>query len=203
MFRTWYPPAAVLCVVLLPLAALGCGSSSAPKGVQLSLIAPTNGAKLVVSRVFVTGSVRPASARVAVAGHTVPNHRGRFGVWLSLRRGVTHLRVDASAPGLVPYRSDLAVESRPSVHRHHHVAVALQAPPGGAGLASGQRWTAATEKAFVLGCVARGAPQRYCECALPYIKRAGSPLEISASQDALAARRRAVVLLLKTIQRCV
>jgi hypothetical protein len=207
-----------LCFVLL--GAAGCGSSSGPKAVQLSLVAPTDGANVTVSRVFVTGSVSPSAAKVAIAGRRVPDHGGHFGVWLSVRRGVSHLRLRATAPGLVPYVGEVSVDSNPrAAPVSQPGALAARSPAGsqagvllprsrapkqsGEGLA-GSTWTAAAETAYVNECTVGGGPQSYCECSLPYIKKAGTPSEIveSGYSRSLAERRKAVALVGEVLQRC-
>jgi hypothetical protein len=207
-----------LCFVLL--GAAGCGGSSGPTAVQLSLVAPTNGANVTVSRVFVTGSVSPPAATVAVAGHRVPNYGGHFGVWVAVRRGLSHLRLHATAPGLVPYVGEVSVDSNPRAAQVNKPGLlAAQSPAGrqagvllpqprptkqsGEGVA-GSRWTATAETAYVNECTASGGPQSYCECSLPYIKKAGTPSEIveSGYSLSLAERRKAVALIGEVLQRC-
>ena len=188
-------------LLLTLLSGAGCGSSSSPKAVHVSLLAPTDGAKVAVSRVFVTGSVEPSVAKVAIAGREVPNHSGHFGKWITLRRGVTHLRIDAHSPGLAPYRTEVTVASNPPARRpHHHVPVPV-ALASARGL-GGRAWSPAAERVFVNACVLRGAPQGYCECALPYVKRVGSPLEIAESDATSATRRRAAALIAQAIELC-
>ena len=206
-----------LCVVLL--GAVGCGGSSGSKAVQLSLVAPTNGANVTVSRVFVTGSVTPPAARVVVAGRRVPNNGGHFGVWVSVRRGLSHLRLHATAPGFVPYVGDVSVDSNPraaplnepgtlaakSQGSRAGVLLPQSRPPRQSGEGSaGSTWTATAETAYVNECTASGGPQGYCECSLPYIKKAGTPSEIveSGYSRSLAERRKAVALIGEVLQRC-
>ena len=193
-----------LCVVLL--GAVGCGGSSGSKAVQLSLVAPTNGANVTVSRVFVTGSVTPPAARVVVAGRRVPNNGGHFGVWVSVRRGLSHLRLHATAPGFVPYVGDVSVDSNPRaapLNQPGTLAAKSEGSQAGEGSA-GSTWTATAETAYVNECTASGGPQGYCECSLPYIKKAGTPSEIveSGYSRSLAERRKAVALIGEVLQRC-
>jgi hypothetical protein len=180
---------AAACAVCLSLAS-GCGSSSAPKAVHLALIAPTSGATVVVSRLFVTGSVDPASARVAVGGRHTPNHRGRFGVWISVRPGLTHIRVRASAPGFLPDSMEVAVRSVPPApvrRRDAHEAVA-RSLPSVEGLRA-HAWTAETQTVYVNACVLNGGWQSLCECTLRYAISAGSPAQVAEGLAESRARQ--------------
>jgi hypothetical protein len=69
---------------------------------------------------------------------------------------------------------------------------------------AGSKWTAAAEEAYVNECAVGGGPQSFCECSLPYIKKAGRPSEIveSGSNRGLAERRKAVALIGEVLQRC-
>jgi hypothetical protein len=203
-----------LCFVLL--GAVGCGGSSGPEAVQLSLVAPTNGANVAVSRVFVTGSVTPPAATVAIAGRRVPNYGGHFGVWVSVRRGLSRLRLHATAPGFVPYAGEVSIDSNPRTAQPG--TLATQSAGSKAGVVSpqarpaeqseegrgGSTWTAAAERAYVNECEAGGGPQSYCECSVPYIKKAGTPSQIveNGYERSLAERRKVVALIGEVLQRC-
>jgi hypothetical protein len=207
-----------LCFVLL--GAAGCGGASGPKAVQLSLVAPTNGANVTVSRVFVTGSVSPPTATIAIAGRRVPNNGGHFGVWVSVRRGLSDLRLHATAPGLPPYVGEVSVDSNPrAVPLNQPGTPAPKSAAGGEARVavpqsrparkneegdSGSTWTAAAEEAYVNECAAGGGPQSFCECSLPYIKKAGRPSEFveSGYNRSLVERRKAVALIGEVLQRC-
>jgi glucodextranase-like protein len=92
--------------VLIPCvacaAAVGCGSAgtaSAPPKVTVTLTAPTDGATVEVSKIEVLGTITPESAVVRVSGKPVHVKQGAFEEPLVLRKGVTHIRIDASAKG--------------------------------------------------------------------------------------------------------
>jgi len=91
---------------LLPLAlaviAAGCGEERPPAPrppVVLTLVAPQDADTTRETSVRVTGSVRPAGARVLVAGERVPVDGGRFETTVALREGPNVIDVGASAPG--------------------------------------------------------------------------------------------------------
>jgi NAD(P)-dependent dehydrogenase (short-subunit alcohol dehydrogenase family) len=95
------------------LAVAGCGTASTP-AVELTLTAPTDGAVVSGGWVEVFGSVSPATAKVDVSGKPASGAGGAFRRRLDLRRGVTDIRVVATAPGYVPTSMHLAVRSEPA-----------------------------------------------------------------------------------------
>jgi glucodextranase-like protein len=171
--------AVLACAALLGVTLAACGGSSAPGAVHLTLTAPTDGAIVTVSRLFVTGAVEPANARVSVAGRSARNHNGHFGAWIQLRRGLTHIRVDARAPGLPRYRTEVAVRSIPPAPRRQTPGVA-QALPAVDALRS-DTWNTSVSTAWVNACVVGGGFQSYCECTLRYAMQVGRPYELVES----------------------
>ena len=187
--------------MLVSLATVGCGGSTGPPAVHLSLIAPTNGASVVASHLYVTGSVQPAAAKVVIDGRAVASHDGRFGEWISVRRGVSHIRVDAKAEGLAPDVEEVAVRSDPPAeHRSRHEA-APQSLSSIAGLSS-STWTSTVRTEFVKACEAEGGWQSYCECALPYAMAAGVPRQLEESSLAARAQRRLPYWVKRVVTHC-
>jgi beta-lactam-binding protein with PASTA domain len=91
---------AVVCL-LAPLALVGCGGGSTPKGppVRLTIAAPGDGSRLLQDSVHVTGTVSPASAGVTVAGKRVPVSGGSFDTDVKLVPGQNVVDVLAGADG--------------------------------------------------------------------------------------------------------
>jgi hypothetical protein len=190
--------AGVLGAWVLALVASGCGSSSRPPTVQVSLKAPTDGATVVESRVFVTGSVQPADSKLVIAGRAAPNHHGRFGVWMPLRRGVTHIRISARAPGYIADATVVAVRSTPRPVRKHKPVqpLLLSVNPSVSG------WTPAVRTAAANECVVRGGWQSYCECALRYAMAAGSPRQVAYGVLAARSQLRLPYWIKQTVVHC-
>jgi len=172
----------------LALAVSGCGGSSGPRAVQVSLIAPTNGATVLVSRLYVTGSVQPADAKVVVAGRAVRNHDGRFGRWIPLRPGVTHIRIAARAPGYIGDTTEVAVRRAPASPARKQQA-AQQLAPSIAGLST-STWTPEVRARMTTGCEVNGGWPSYCECVLRYAIASGSPLQVATSFETVSSQRR-------------
>ncbi len=191
-----------LCVlgVLLTLVPAGCGGSSGPRTVRVSLIAPTDGATIVESRAFVTGSVQPTAAKVVIDDRDAPNHNGHFGLWMSVHPGVTHIRIDARAPGYIADTTDVAVRSAPRPSARKRTAVQQSFASLDRGSAS--TWTprVATEATTV--CVLRGGWQSYCECAMHYAMAAGSPSQVASAMAADESQRRLPYWLKQAIVHC-
>ena len=152
---------------------------------------------MVVSRLFVTGSVQPAASKVVVACRFAPNHGGRFGLWLPLRRGVTHIRISRRASGYVADTTEVAVRSTPPSQARKRQA-AQQLVPSIARLRL-TAWTPAVKARSINACVVSGGWQSYCECALRYEMAAGSPLGVASSVLAARSRRRLSYWLEQTI----
>jgi hypothetical protein len=101
--------AAALCLSLA-----GCGGSTGPQTVQVSLTAPTAGSTIVVSQIRVIGTVAPALAVVVVDGRRVHVWSGNFAPAVDLRRGVNRVRIVARAAGYRSAVMDVAVRYRPA-----------------------------------------------------------------------------------------
>jgi hypothetical protein len=103
------PPvlAATAAVAGLALLATGCGGRDpkpprAEPRVKLELGAPTDATVVRAETVQVSGSVRPASARVQVLGREVAVESGRFSAAVPLEPGANLVDVAASARGRRP-----------------------------------------------------------------------------------------------------
>jgi hypothetical protein len=103
---------AVLLCIGCPLV-VGCGSASTPRKVQVSLSAPTDGATVAVSRIEVLGTVAPENSAVRVGGKRVPVAHGAFKAPISLRRGLTRIRIEARANGLGDSSTIISVRYSP------------------------------------------------------------------------------------------
>ena len=79
----------------------GCGGSSAPPAhvITLSVVAPNYGSVVGVRDIEVVGSVTPHGAKVQVNHARAKVVRGSFKHGLTLRRGVNHIRIVATAHG--------------------------------------------------------------------------------------------------------
>lgn len=86
---------------LLAATASGCAvdTPTGPPHVNLSLIAPTDGATVFVRRIVVFGHVDPSQAQVLVAGRRATVHKGTFRVLMRLPRSVNHIGILATASG--------------------------------------------------------------------------------------------------------
>jgi len=184
----------------LALVVSGCGGASGPRVVQVSLIAPTNGATVQVSRLYVTGSVQPTDAKVRVAGHTATNHDGRFGRWIPLRPGLTHIRIDAHASGYVPDTTEVAVRSAPASPARKRRA-AQQLAPSIARLSTGT-WTPEARARMTNGCELSGGWPSYCECVARHAMASGSPLQVVTSFETSSSQRRLPGWLKQAIVHC-
>jgi hypothetical protein len=190
----------ILGALLVALVASGCGSSSGSPTVQVSLIAPTDGATVIESRVYVTGSVQPTDSTVVIAGHASPNHRGHFGMWMPLRRGVSHIRVSARAPGYIATTTEVAVRSTPQPPAHKRNALEQSFPSIGRLRVSS--WTPEVQSQATNSCVLHGGWQSYCECALRYAMAAGSPPQVANTTLAARSQRRLPYWLKQAIVLC-
>lgn len=125
----------------------GCGAASTSKStlsrVQVSLTAPTSGAKVAVSTIEVLGTITPENAVLHVSGRRVRVRHGVFKTPILLHRGLTRIRIEARAKGFVG--SSVIVSVRYAPPRGGTVAAAegepgasqAQSPSKSAG-ASGQ-----------------------------------------------------------------
>lgn len=81
----------------------GCGAGgTGPQAINLSLIAPTDGATVNVRTILVLGHVSPGNARVLVAGRWAAVRRGTFHLRLRLPLSINHIGILASANGYRP-----------------------------------------------------------------------------------------------------
>lgn len=110
--RSWSALTAIVAAAVLA----GCGSNAASTqstSVHLSLTAPVNGAGVNVARVLVFGTVDPPTAKVKVAGGNTRVSNGVFRRWVSLRRGLNHIGIEARAPGYVNATMNVTVRDLP------------------------------------------------------------------------------------------
>ena len=185
-------PRAAAALTLLALAAAGCATGGAKPSVQVALTAPTDGAVVTESAIRVFGTVTPASAAVTVAGRRVHVANGAFARWMSVPRGVSRIKIRATAAGYAPALLSVAVRSSPVVRRGHPGSgaapagsVASAAAPG-----SSQHYDSRVRATFLRTCeAAAGAGSgaaATCECALSYV-------EARVSERALGETERAIV----------
>jgi hypothetical protein len=81
--------------------------------VQVALTAPTDGATVTVSQIRVVGSLTPSSAVLLVSGRRVRVVRGAFDHAIVLRKGLTHIRIQATAKGFSPLSRVISVRYAP------------------------------------------------------------------------------------------
>jgi hypothetical protein len=94
----------------------GCGSASTPPTpppVQVSLLAPTDGATVIQSHITVLGTIVPATAVLRVSGRRILVRHGSFSTPMFLRKGITRIRIKASASGFVPSSRVISVRYTP------------------------------------------------------------------------------------------
>jgi hypothetical protein len=104
----------VFTAMIVAVIVAGCGGTQSPPAVQLALTAPTEGAEVDVRNIKVFGTVNPANATVLVAGKHVRVEHGVFAQWTALRKGLSHIKIMARAPGYQPANLSVAVTSSPS-----------------------------------------------------------------------------------------
>jgi hypothetical protein len=116
MIRSGHAVAVVVCALGISVLAAGCGSAttgtSARRSVQVSLIAPTDGVTVNAHALYVVGTVDPRGAVVHVAGKRVPSRNGAFKLRLALRRGLTRIRIVATAPGYTRRNFQVSVHNK-------------------------------------------------------------------------------------------
>lgn len=110
---------ALAATIMAAVATTGCGGAQSPPAVHLALTAPTEGAAVNVSKIKVFGTVDPPSAAVNVAGKRARVTHGAFARWMSLRAGVSHIKIVASAAGYTPADMNVTVSSSPSALPTH------------------------------------------------------------------------------------
>jgi hypothetical protein len=93
-------------LVLLALAATGCGDQQAPEPprppVHLTLSGPSDTASVHGDSIEVSGTVSPVSATVRVRGRRVPVSGGSFTAKVGLEAGTNVIDILASAPETRP-----------------------------------------------------------------------------------------------------
>jgi hypothetical protein len=177
--RTWLP--GVLCAACIPA---GCGSgatpqsASAPGQVQVSLTAPTDGSTVIVRRIEVLGTIAPKDALLRVSGKRVRVIHGAFEKSVSLRKGMTHITVDATAKGFASSSTVVSVRYVP--RRRPRSPGGLGAgpssqpptamPPSSGGQAGGV--LPAFEADAVASC-SNAANVSVCTCVFEHMFRAG------------------------------
>lgn len=152
----------------------------------MQLTAPTDGAKVTVKKIDVLGTIEPRNAAVRVSGKRVRVVGGVFKRSLSLRKGLTHIRIRATAKGFVgssmvvsvhyaPRRSGPRPSSVPTVGIGTGLLshVPSSTPASGSG-SPGSGGRSAFEAAFVKGCsTASGGNTSVCTCIFDRITKAG------------------------------
>ena len=121
----------VLLAALIVGAALmlgGCGANASNRTVKLSVTAPTDGATVIVSHVYVFGSVDPPNAAVVVSGRRTSVTDGQFNRNVVLHHGLNHISLVATSPGRLGARVTTAVRSETSGHQVASSPV-REAPP--------------------------------------------------------------------------
>src|SRR5436305_3625615 len=145
----------------------GCGSASSQSpAAHLSVIAPVDGATVNVGKIEVFGDVEPKNAVVRVAGRRIHAVNGVFKRPMSLRRGVTRIRIVAVANGYATARAEVEVRYQPAPTIQNPAVPApaasgLQAAGQTSGASAGSpanpaAGNAISEGQFVSGCLATG-----------------------------------------------
>jgi hypothetical protein len=93
----------------------GCGTAQAPASnrVQVSLTAPTDGAKVTVPTIEVLGTITPRNAVLHVSGKRVRIRHGAFKSQISLHHGLTRIRIKARARGFASSSMVVSVRYAP------------------------------------------------------------------------------------------
>lgn len=157
--------------------AAGCGSAStqvasAPPKVQVSLTAPTDGATVDVPRIYVIGTIVPRNARLRVAGKAVRVVDGTFREPMSLRRGLTHIRIDATARGFA--RSGMVVAVRYRARISAPETSSSKSPVPNAALSDGGGLPQGSLAEAVNSCSNEtGGNMSVCVCVFQRLARAG------------------------------
>ena len=105
----------------------GCGGASTPSTVKVSLTAPTDGATVAVRRIDVLGTIEPGNAVMLVSGKRIRVTHGGFRVPISLRNGVTRIRIKARAKGFVGSSMVISVRYMPPKDVMSRVRLGLEA----------------------------------------------------------------------------
>jgi hypothetical protein len=162
--------------VIAAVAVTGCGGSTSPAAVHLTLTAPTDGSVVEVAKIRVFGKVDPPSAVVDVAGRRARTTHGDFARWMVLRAGLSRIKLVASADGFLPTHMDISVRSTPP--RHHVSAssgsgtVSSAANPGPP--PAGNAYSSTVRATLLRACqaIAGGTPTAAvgCECYLRHLE---------------------------------
>jgi hypothetical protein len=181
--------------------ATGCGGTQSSPAVQLALAAPTEGAFVTARNIKVFGTVTPASAVVVVGGKRTRVEHGAFARWMTLHKGLSHIKIVASASGYTPADLSIAVTSSPSTRRPPAASAGVAPSAGGgvssaatsvttAGAPAGSRYAPRVQATFLHSCeIAAGeaaAAVAVCKCALSHV-------EATVSESALRATELAIV----------
>jgi hypothetical protein len=178
--------------VIAAVAMTGCGGAQSPPAVRLALTAPTEGAAVTVGNIKVFGTVDPASAAVVVAGRHAHVAHGVFARWMTVHKGLNHIKVVATAAGYAPAKLDIAVRSSPSAPRQPSSSAAPSASEAisTAPTTTGHRYDPRIQANLLRSCEATAggsaAAEASCECYLAH-------LEARVSEKALLATERAVL----------
>lgn len=170
--------AIALAATMIAVATAGCGGTQSPPAVRLALTAPTDGSAVTVSNIKVFGTVDPPSAAVVVAGKHAQVAHGVFGRWITLRSGLSHIKIVASAAGYMPTRLTIAVRSSPGAPPRTSAgeeassagaASTAVAPPSGGG-----RYTPRVQATLLRACQATAggtaAAASSCRCRISYLE---------------------------------
>jgi hypothetical protein len=95
----------------------GCGAAStsnpASSRVQVSLTAPTDGARVAVPTIEVLGTITPKNAVLRVSGKRVRVRHGAFKTPILLHKGLTRIRIKARAKGFLGSSVSVSVRYAP------------------------------------------------------------------------------------------
>ncbi len=143
----------------------------------MSLTAPVDGAVVGVSRIYVAGTIAPTSARLRVSGKPVHIVDGAFKLPVSLPKGLTRIRIEATASGFAPAAMVVAVRYDPSSSVQQGSSGG-SSPGTGSGSSGGTQAAAglspAAEAEAVNSC-ANGDQSKVaaCKCAFDRLAKAG------------------------------
>jgi hypothetical protein len=164
----------LLCVACALVAGCGSSSTASPPKVRVSLSAPTDGATVNVSNIEVLGTVAPENAVLIVSGQHVRVRHGAFKMPMSLRKGLTHIKIEARATGFV--RSSTVILVRYSPPRH--AAPGSPQPPtsvpaSGVSQGGGTLPPGARAEAISRCSDAGGGNASVCTCVFDRLSKAG------------------------------
>jgi hypothetical protein len=191
---------AVFTAMIVAVIVAGCGGGTqSPPAVQLALTAPTEGAEVAVRNIKVFGTVDPASATVLVAGKHVRVEHGVFAQWTALRKGLSHIKIMARAPGYLPANLSVAVTSSPGARPSRAssgastgertegtatTSIGNPTPPP-----AGSEYEPRVRTTFVRACeLAAGegsSAEAACNCALSHVEAVASQSTLQATELAI------------------